>query len=387
MSLAVRDEPKERRPIGWSLLGVVLAMGAGYLFYDALRTQSADAPLPTAYQYKITQGVKTDVNYFDSSFFSNGPEQNTAFVTELTKDVKAKFRLSYEGSDTAELRYSYFVRAEVRGDYAIKGTDNENPSVWKKSYELQKPVVKTETTNQFTIEPEVTIPFSTYKDTMAQFRTALSLPLNSQVSVACVLQVSGTVNDTPFTETKTAVVSAPLDQQIFTLAVKFDKETTKQVVSQSQKSEKNTGSSLRIIGAAVAAAAGLGMIVYGLRKRIFKTPYQRELDKIFRYHDGIIIRASRPADLEGKHMVPVKTFDDMLNLEEELKTPIVACPAGSEATQFVIVHGDVLYMYTLGRVFVDSESLHAVEASLDDVPLPTPNRRKATSKTSRRKIQ
>lgn len=385
MSLDMVGEQKEHRPIGWSLLGLLIVIGAGVLFFDALRSQSATAPLPTAYQYKVTQDVKTDISYYDSSFYNGGPGQNTAYVTDLTKEIKSTFHFDYSASESADLRYSYFVRAEVRGDYAVKGADKDNPSVWQRSYELAKPVVKNEQTKQFSIDPEVSIPFGTYKDTISQFRTALSLPLNSQVTVSCVLQINGTVNNTPFTETRTATVSAPLDQQIYTLAVKFDKETKKQVVSQNQQTEKNTGSSLRIVGAAILGALGMALVVYGLRKQIFTSPYQRELNKIFRYHDGIIIRASRQADVAGKNVVPVKTFDDMLNLEEELKTPIVAHPAGSEATQFIIVHGDVVYMYTLGKVFVDSESLHAVEQSLEELS-PVSKTTKA-KKTTRRKIQ
>ena len=78
MSLDMVGEQKEHRPIGWSLLGLLIVIGAGVLFFDALRSQSATAPLPTAYQYKVTQDVNTDISYYDSSFYNGGPGQNTA---------------------------------------------------------------------------------------------------------------------------------------------------------------------------------------------------------------------------------------------------------------------------------------------------------------------
>ena len=77
--------------------------------------------------------------------------------------------------------------------------------------------------------------------------------------------------------------------------------------------------------------------------------YERELAKIMRYHEGVIVRASEPTDMSGKQLVLLRSFDDMLSLEEELRQPIVASPAGPEATHFMIVHEDVLYRYTLGR--------------------------------------
>ncbi len=45
----------------------------------------------------------------------------------------------------------------------------------------------------------------------------------------------------------------------------------------------------------------------------------------------------------------------MLNLEEELKVPIVASPAGGEATRFVILREDVAYIYTLGKALIDDD--------------------------------
>ncbi|MGB2686710.1 MAG: DUF5305 family protein, partial [Candidatus Saccharimonas aalborgensis] len=116
-------------------------------------------------------------------------------------------------------------------------------------------------------------------------------------------------------------------------------------------------------------------IVYGMRKQIFKSAYQRELEKIYRYHDGIIIRASQPAAIAGKTMVPVQTFDDMLNLEEELKVPIVATPAGNEATRFLIVRDDIVYVYTLGKVLLDD-----IPTSIDEEPIEETHTKKHDTK-------
>jgi hypothetical protein len=46
----------------------------------------------------------------------------------------------------------------------------------------------------------------------------------------------------------------------------------------------------------------------------------------------------------------VKGFDDMLNLEEELKVPIVSCEVNEEATRFMIIRDDVVYQYLLGKL-------------------------------------
>ncbi len=84
-----------------------------------------------------------------------------------------------------------------------------------------------------------------------------------------------------------------------------------------------------------------------------------------------MIRASRRPDLTNKNIVAVKSFDDMLNLEEEMKVPIVAVPSGSETTQFMVIRDDVVYIYTLGKTMIDnSKTLDQIQESFDrHIPL------------------
>ena len=60
------------------------------------------------------------------------------------------------------------------------------------------------------------------------------------------------------------------------------------------------------------------------------------------------------------------SFDDILNLEEELKAPIVANPAGTEAMPFMILHDDTVYIYTLGTVVLEDED------TINDIDLEVP---------------
>lgn len=102
------------------------------------------------------------------------------------------------------------------------------------------------------------------------------------------------------------------------------------------------------LAAAVLLILGLAAVAYGLRRQNVKTPHQRELEKIYRYHSGIIIQAKRPPDLDHKNIVVIKNFDDILNLEEELKTPIIASKVTDYTTHFFIANDNIIYVYTVG---------------------------------------
>ena len=222
-----------------------------------------------------------------------------------------------------------------------------------------------------TLDKEVSVPFSAYREAMQQYQTSLQLPVTTEMQVLFSVHVTGTIDGSPIDDTRTSVVSAPLDQPIFKIANRFDKDDKKQVAGKAAIDTQANVRSTERIAAIIVGFVGLGAIVYGMRRQIFKSAYQREVDKIYRYHDGIIIRASKLVDLTGKRVVAVQSFDDMLNLEEEMKAPIVASQVSSEATRFTIINGDDAYAYTIGRVLVDEDKPEEAAQFMD---ITTPRR-------------
>ncbi len=365
MALDIENPERVYRPVGFSVVGVVLLLLASYLLYDVMQRKAHTDPLPAAYQYTIDQSVDTKLQYFTSSFFDQGPGANTAYVSELTDTISATFHYNYHASKSTKLTYTYDVKAVLRGNYALQNNTQDISSVWSKEITLVEPVTETLEARDIVINPSVRVPYADYKSRIEQFKTALSLPLSSEATVRLTMKVDGEIDGQAFSDTRVASVTAPLDQSIYTLAVKYDKNDTKQIVSPATVQSRDMFERYELILAIALAVIAIVSLVYGLRRQIFKTPYQRELDRIYRYHDGIIIKAREETDLTDKKVVYVQSFDDMLNLEEELKAPIVASPSGGEATRFMIIRHDVVYIYVLGKEILDDTATFAdVETTL-----------------------
>ena len=376
MALDIANPEHSQRSFGFVLLGMLLLVCAALLFYDLGHTSDATPVSPTGYDYTVNQAVDTGVSYFNSSFYDKGPAaNNTAYVADLTDEVKATLHYKYHSARPVELTTLYGATATVRYQYMFGADSKDISTVWSKEYSLIKPVTSVVTTSDLAFDPSVSIPFADYRKMAYQMKQALSLPATSEVTIAFTVHVSGSIDGTRFDDIRVATVTMPLDQPIYRFATKFEKEDKKQVVTQAMKSGQDTTKNYERIIMGILTAFGLMAIVYGMRKQIFKSAYQRELEKIYRYHDGIIIRASQPAAIAGKTMVPVQTFDDMLNLEEELKVPIVATPAGSEATRFLIVRDDIVYVYTLGKVLLDD-----IPTSIDEEPIEETHTKKHDTK-------
>lgn len=369
MALDMKNPEHAHRSVGFIMLGLVMLIVAGLLAFDLTRNNTPVVDSPEVYEYTVNQAVNTRITYANNSFFVNGPTSDTtAFVSDLTDKIGATFTYNYKASKDQSVTYTYNIAALIKGTYSISGGEEDNSNVWSKRFQLVPATSDTITGKTFTVNPSVEIPFNEYRSLIEEFRTGLALPINTEADIIMTMDVKGRHEGADFTDHRVSTVSVPLNTQIYQPKVKYDKTDTKQVIPADTKAGQDRWVQIETIAALALGVLGLAALVFGFRKQIFKTPYQRELERIYRYHDGIIIRASRPADLEGKNVVPVRSFDDILNLEEEVKSPIVAAPLGSEATQFMITKDAIVYVYTLGNELIDHEAddLKQVEHALRD---------------------
>lgn len=363
------------RSFGFGFIGVILMGLSGWAIYDLLQNKPLAVSTPMTYDYQVVQSVDNSVEYVKNSFFENGPGPNdTAYVTDLTDKIRSTFHYEYNSQQPANVEFTYDVRAVIKASYSLGGDGEKTDTVWRKEFQLVSPVTETIDGTTFRADPVVDINLAEYKKLTDQFRSALSLPTNNSMVVTFTARANGIANGTAFSDTKTQEISAPLDQQLYKLAVKYEKESKKQVVEKKTRDARTVMQRYQLIASGVVFLLGLGLFGFGLRKRIFKTPYQRELERIFRYYDGIIIRANKQPDFSGKNIVQVESFDDMLNLEEGLKSPIVANHVGGEATRFSIIHNDVVYSYLLGNV--SRENTKSVEQIARSVAVTSPAKHK-----------
>lgn len=371
MALDIKNPEHAHRSVGYIFLGLVLLGAAGFLAYDLSRNKPAQSDSPSSYEYTINQSVNNTVKYAKNSYFENGPApDNTAYLSDLTDTIQTKFFYQYTSSVAEPVTYDYTVVATVRGAYGISGSEEDASTVWARQFELVPRTTRSTSEPSFNIEPEVEIPFNDYRALIEELRTGLALPINTEADVTLTVNVKGDYGGTAFTDRRVSTMTVPLNTQIYQPKVKYDKTDTKQVVPADAQAGRARWVQVQLVGAIVLGVTGLLALLYGFRKQIFKTPYERELERIYRYHDGIIIRASRHVELDDKSIVPVRSFDDILNLEEELKAPIVATQLSSEATRFMIIRENVAYVYTLGKSIIDEEATDAV----DDLPPAHPTR-------------
>jgi len=341
---------KTRRPLTFFLLGLLLFATTCFLMYDRLAAHQPITLPPEAYTYNVAQSVQQLVHYQQSSFFGSIPDAiNTAYLADITNYIDESLHYTFKGDHTTDLHYSYGAQATLQSTSGSRAANESIANVWTKQYTLLPKTAGTRHAKVLAIDPKVQLPFTQYKQAIDQFKDAFNAPVNSSVVLTFNVQVAGSINGAAFEDDKTSTVTIPLDQQIYRPEVKFIDADTHTVFPPQSLGIEGVVSRYELWLALIIAVLGVCCAIYGLHRQRIKTPHQKQLEKIFRYHDGIIVRASHAVDLADKNVVTVQSFDDLLNLEEEIKAPIIASKVNSRTTHFIITRDDIAYMYTLGE--------------------------------------
>lgn len=363
----------------WLLIPALLAIGsAGWLIYDSLHTQ--ETTTKPSYSYTVDQSLTYGVSYLDNNYFEEkSPQRSVAFVRDITDTIEAAFSYTYQSSKPTTISYTYATTAHVVTSYTAKGVDTKPQTVWDATYPLTRAISRQDSNGTVSVKDVVSIPFREYSDRIARINSGLALSLNAEVIVTFSITVSGTDNGLPINEQRTMQLTIPLDQPIYSPVAKYDQRDAKTITDghseqpipwwQANRTVLLTTSIIVLVLCAILYLRPWG------RRYSERSPYQRELNKIYRYHDGLIIQTQKPLNLHGREVLEVNSFDDLLNLSEELRVPIIANKLSSEATRFLIVQDTTFYSYLVGRLVVDDDAL----------PLPTTPRHKQVTTGKRAK--
>lgn len=331
-------------PVVFSAIGLALAV---FHIYINPRSSTDNKSSTTV----INRSLNYRVNYLDSSYFVNSrpPTGATAYVRELIDTISADFGYVYQNKSPADLKYSYSINSHLVASYVPRGAEKAEV-VWEQKDLLAKAVSDT-AQDKVKINTDVDIPFREYSQKIMSLNYGLALALDATVVVTLDIAIDGQSNNIPISQKDKMQLTIPLTQSIVAVSTKYDKFSEKTVHSNVLTTDT---AGLKSHGWWIVG--GLSLVLIGSvlmwsrpwrlwRRDMERNPYKREINRIYRYHDGVIIRTREPIKLKESEIIAVASFDDLLNLSEELRLPIIANQLGPGLTRFFVMHDATVYSY------------------------------------------
>lgn len=302
------------------------------------------------YNYNVKRNIDYKVYLKENNFFKdNYVEKDKQYTSDLIDYINVDLSYLFNGSAITNMNYDYDITATIIGEY--ENSNNGKEELLKKEYKLLETQNKSlYDTQEFDINQNLKIKYDDYRKVVDDFNNQFDLSMDAYLNIKLNIKYNGLIlkNKYEVNGKDKLELNIPLTKQIIKIETKYDKETNKNLTptinEQKNMNKIYTGIIISIIAISL-------MLV--LHDKIFiskKTYYTKMLNKILKNYSQIIVEISNPINYDELEILDIKNFDDMIDANQELKTPILLYEVeeGKES-HFVVVNDKYAYRFILNN--------------------------------------
>ncbi|MDD3392017.1 MAG: DUF5305 family protein [Bacilli bacterium] len=299
------------------------------------------------YQGNITHNMNYEVHIFENNYIENDViTNNYSFITDLVDYLVLNYNYTYNFNKTMNLNYSYVIKANVISN----DEENSTNPVLNKEYILFSSDNKEIFSNTININESTSLSLIEYNDLINNFIEDFNLSLTSVLEVKLIVNIEGDINDNNINKEHYLLFSIPLDAKTFdiTTSTNFTKE--EKIYKSEDIDEKEIYVDIIINILVLSILVGCS---YYITKHIldkYNSKYHMEKTKILKDYDSIIVEVKSFVNYMKWETVEVETFEELLNLSNEVFEPIFFFEQGTYANReawFCILREKVLYKYVI----------------------------------------
>ncbi|MDD6878845.1 MAG: DUF5305 family protein [bacterium] len=257
--------------------------------------------------------------FYDQKFLTKDKKYISNIIDYVDIDLNYLFNTTKNVSST----YSYDVTAKISSDYELNGITAE---LWSKSYTLKPTISNKLDGSNFKISENLKIDYSKYDDLAKNFKEEYGVVADTKLTITININTNSVIKDSQraISEKQNVKLVMPLNKAVTDITVSGTEPVNKNV-TELIKGKRHINYVLLIMAIILSAISGPACIAifYKLFKITNESQYIASQKKILKGYGDIIAAVTTKPDLNGLKIVEVKNFEDLINIEEELRIPIL----------------------------------------------------------------
>lgn len=289
--------------------------------------------------------------YIEDEYLNEDYGKKTGYLSDLVNTVNAKFDYNYQASDITNLNYKYKVTGIIKGEYRI-GDETNTSDVWTKEYPILKEVSgQSLDASQLFISKDVEVDYHFFDNEVAEFRKNLKMAIVSNLTVRFDIEITGEINGKEIKNNEHIDLIVPLNQQAFKVEKNIPEPLKKNITlnenDEITQTVNYTKLTIGIMGTVIVLVTFISSfkVLFDYKE---KSNFEINRNKYLKEYGDIIVEVVTPVYIGDLRLISVKNFNELVDLEEELRIPIVFYEdVGKHWGQFSIIHDDTMYEYIL----------------------------------------
>ena len=291
------------------------------------------------YHYNIFQNTDYKVYLTKNDFFEKEYlEKNNLYLKDLTRYIEFDFLYNYNASAKENLNCKYDIISTLFIEYS-----NSKQIIFEKDYPIiENKTIQKNDSNKIDIEEKINIDYQKYNSEVESFKEKFNLPVTAYLVINFNVE-TGLQNQENIKQKSTSKTTIDLSQPAYEIKVK-ESEEQEDTILETQNLEKNINYVFLIIGL-ILFIISTGVFVYQIwRYQVTElNKIKIRVEKILRRYKEIIVEIEEMPNINGKNVVDVKGFEELITIEEEIRLPILFYEKNEEEYVFLIISESVVY--------------------------------------------
>lgn len=281
-------------------------------------------------------------NFFDTPYLTEGRTYIASLIDYI--DIHYHYDIKYDMNFSGKTTYKLVAVVSANKQ------DGEG-YYWQKEYDLsEEKEAVTSNNSRLVIDDTVKVNYSKYNDILDKFKREYNISTSGELKV--YMKINGAYK---FSNVSKLVnndselnISIPLLEQSLEVSINKDTENSKDAVSFTEVDTSLKYLMLKLVGILIIMYSVLGFIKATriVRKIKDHNGYALELENILTKYDAIIANVKKLPSLASFKVIEVSTFDELLDVYNEVRMPI-NCYRTKTESRFVIINDDTAWIYKL----------------------------------------
>ena len=303
---------------------------------------------------KLDYKVVLKQNDFIDNNYSN---TDGAYILDLIDYVQLNPSYEFNSTTKTNVTGTNKLVTKLKVYYKESTDKSSNPEVMTKEKVLDEKVMSFNDSKYFN-KTEFNLYLNDYLDIINEFQNQVKISVDGYLEVSEVSCFSGVVGGASYNDTYSNTIKIPLSSSVVKIESSASKPKTKSVYESDLVKTNKTVMSYIVIANIITF-----IIICFLLRKLFtitnKTEYERELNKILKNYDDIIVNTSTILDVSKYKLIEIDEFKEILNLSRELLLPIMNYEMKKdEETWFYVIKDDILYRYIVSKEKLEKKKVY-----------------------------
>ena len=282
--------------------------------------------------------------FFNNDFLTNKNSYVASLINYLTAKFKYNLTLDKENVD---YHYSYRIEAET----IVKEKDMDKP-LYHSSDILLKEKNKKGNLNKINIQEDIKIDYNHYNQITKTFIQTYGLDnTESILNINMYVDIINSCDDLEQTPNKESVItlSIPLTTKTVGIDISDNLINDNGIMLCQMTTNRNIFLILGVIFSIIDIILTIYIIKYYFETLSLGNLYEREMKKILNRYSSYIQQINSDFNFEGYQILKVNTFEDMLEIRDTVKQPILMKENDNKTGAYFIIptNTKILYVFRI----------------------------------------